>query len=249
MRKIKRYVPDVFETTISQVLDVLFQLSMELWEFLVELWQRFLFILSIFNWLFPNANQAIQLSCVYFFAVLDLLVNILPNLLIFEIPDWLENILEQFVSFLSNDIVMRLTDPDIMYFATIIILDLLIERKLFKLSKLVRYNILLVFALLMLQGITIAFWDALFNRQILESAADWCWDDGAFIHTDKELLIIFFTITFFTYVGIYIYCWFISAFYGNFPIFGQKFLWLTDSIFFWLKIRTSTMKYGKRKKK
>ena len=177
------------------------------------------------------------------------LVNILPNLLIFEIPGWLENILEQFVSFLSNDIVMRLTDPDIMYFATIIILDLLIERKLFKLSKLVRYNILLVFALLMLQGITIAFWDALFNRQILESAADWCWDDGAFIHTDKELLIVFFTITFFTYVGIYIYCWFISAFYGNFPIFGQKFLWLTDSIFFWLKIRTSTMKYGKRKKK
>ena len=63
---------------------------------------------------------------------------------------------------------------------------------------LVRYNILLVFALLMLQGITIAFWDALFNRQILESAADWCWDDGAFIHTDKELLIVFFTITFFT---------------------------------------------------
>ena len=47
MRKIKRYVPDILETTISQVLDILFQLSMELWDFLIELWQRFLFILSI----------------------------------------------------------------------------------------------------------------------------------------------------------------------------------------------------------
>ena len=252
MRTIEKPTPNpspsnLCERAFFTLLSMSFDFAIEAGNFLI----RSLFIFFLY-WrsleeIVPNLNQIIQLSCLYFFAIIDLLVNILPNLLIFEIPTWLENIVEPIVMFLSNDLVIRLTSPDILYTFTILLLDLLVRRQIFGLSKLVRYNVLLVFALLMLQGVTVSTWDTLFNRQILEAAADWCWDQGTFIHTDKRLLIIFFTITFFFYLGLYLYCWFISSFLGKFPMFGKRFTWLTDSIFFWLKIRTSTMKYGKRK--
>jgi hypothetical protein len=42
----------------------------------------------------------------------------------------------------------------------------MVVRSIFKFSKLVRYNILLVFSLLMVQGLVISYWDLLFNPEM-----------------------------------------------------------------------------------
>jgi hypothetical protein len=123
----------------------------------------------------------------------------------------------------------------------------MIVRSTFKFSKLIKYNILLLFAVLMLQGLAISYWDLLFHRQIASSVAKWSFDQGSLIYTDKNLAIVFFLNTFFIFMVSYLYLY-IKALSGKFAtIPGME--WLTDSIAFWLRIKTPTMRFGKRKKK
>jgi hypothetical protein len=123
----------------------------------------------------------------------------------------------------------------------------MVVRSSFKFSKLVKYNILLVFSLLMVQGLMISYWDLLFHREIATPVAKWAYDQGAIIHTDKRLAIFFFFNTFMIFLGGYFYLY-LCAIKGKFAtIPGME--WLTDSVAFWLRIKTPTMRFGKRKKK
>jgi hypothetical protein len=123
----------------------------------------------------------------------------------------------------------------------------MVVRSIFKFSKLVRYNILLIFALLMIQGLVFSYWDLLFNRQIADPVANWAFDQGALIFTDTDLAVFFFFQTFLLFFCFYLYLY-VTAIQGKFFTFSGM-NWLTDSISFWLKIKTPTMGFGKRKKK
>jgi hypothetical protein len=67
------------------------------------------------------------------------------------------------------------------------------------------------------------------------------------IHTDKQLAITFFLNTFFLFIFTYIYLYIraISGKFATLPLME----WLTDSVAFWLRIKTPTMRFGRRKKK
>ena len=123
----------------------------------------------------------------------------------------------------------------------------MIVRSVFKFSKLVKYNILLIFAMLMVQGLAISYWDVLFHREIASPVAKWSYDEGTLIHTDKSLAIVFFFNTFVIFMLAYLYLY-IRAIQGKFAVIpGME--WLTDSVAFWLRIKTPTMRFGKRRKK
>jgi hypothetical protein len=99
----------------------------------------------------------------------------------------------------------------------------------------------------MIQGLAISYWDLLFHREIASSVARWIFDDSGFIYTDKFLSVIVFFCTFILFMLFYSYLYFV-AIRGKFAtIPGME--WLTDSIAFWLKIKTPTMRFGSRKKK
>ena len=137
--------------------------------------------------------------------------------------------------------------PEKVFFLSYVAIEFMIVRSVFKLSKLVKYNILLIFALLMVQGLVISYWDLLFHRQIASPVAKWAYDQGALIYTDKNLAIVFFLNTFIIFIVGYSYLYF-RAIKGKFAtIPGME--WLTDSVAFWLRIKTPTMRLGKRKKK
>jgi hypothetical protein len=122
----------------------------------------------------------------------------------------------------------------------------MVVRSTFKFSKLVKYNILMLFALLMIQGLVISYWDLLFHRQIATPVAKWAYDQGSIIYTDKNLAIVFFLNTFVIFLLTYLYLYF-AAVRGKFA--QLPFMeWLTDSVAFWLRIKTPTMRFGKRKK-
>jgi hypothetical protein len=99
----------------------------------------------------------------------------------------------------------------------------------------------------MLQGLMISYWDLLFHREIAAPVAKWSFDQGAIIFTDKSLAVIFFLNTFLVFFCSYAYLYFVAMrgkFFRN-----PNMTWLTDSISFWLRIKTPTMGFGKRKKK
>ena len=54
--------------------------------------------------------------------------------------------------------------PEKVFFLSYVTIELAIVRKVFNFSKLVRYNILLIFSLLMIQGLVVSYWDLLFNK-------------------------------------------------------------------------------------
>jgi len=147
---------------------------------------------------------------------------------------------------LQSPILKIWASPEKVFFLSYVVIEFMVVRSTFKFSKLVKYNILLLFALLMIQGLVISYWDLLFHRQIASPVAKWAYDQGALIYTDKSLAIVFFLNTFLIFIFGYVYLYF-RAIRGKFATIPTM-EWLTDSIAFWLRIKTPTMRFGKRKK-
>jgi hypothetical protein len=196
---------------------------------------------------YPLIAQGIQITFVYFFAVIDLFYAVLNNVFsLGYIPELLLPVFP-FISWILQSPVFKVwASPEKVFFLSYVVIEFMVVRSTFNFSKLVKYNILLVFALLMIQGLVVSYWDLIFNREIATPVAKWAYDQGMIIYTDKSLAISFFMNTFFSFMLLYLYLY-VTALRGKFAtIPGTE--WLTDSIAFWLRIKTPTMRFGKRKK-
>jgi hypothetical protein len=200
-----------------------------------------------FSLKYPNISQIIQLSFIYFFAVVDLLYSVLNNVFsLGYLPEILLPVFPVIKSILQNPVLKIWASPEKVFFLSYVVIEFMIVRSTFKFSKLVKYNVLLIFSMLMIQGLVISYWDVLFHRQIATPVARWAYDQGAIIYTDKNLAIVFFLNTFFLFIFTYLYLYFraINGKFATIPFME----WLTDSVAFWLRIKTPTMRFGKRKK-
>ena len=224
----------------------------------LSLWNRFLkrlkkVVKSVhaslrqFSEKYPDIAQVIQLSFVYFFAVIDLLYAVLNNVFsLGYLPEILLPVFPLIKSILQSPILKIWASPEKVFFLSYVVIEFMVVRSTFKFSKLVKYNILLLFSLLMIQGLVISYWDLLFHRQIATPVAKWAYDQGSIIYTDKNLAIVFFLNTFVIFFLTYVYLY-ITAIRGKFaqlPLME----WLTDSVAFWVRIKTPSMRSGKRKK-
>ena len=200
-----------------------------------------------FSLKYPNISQIIQLSFIYFFAVVDLLYSVLNNVFsLGYLPEILLPVFPVIKSILQNPVLKIWASPEKVFFLSYVVIEFMIVRSTFKFSKLVKYNVLLIFSMLMIQGLVISYWDVLFHRQIATPVARWAYDQGAIIYTDKNLAIVFFLNTFFLFIFTYLYLYFraVNGKFATIPFME----WLTDSVAFWLRIKTPTMRFGKRKK-
>lgn len=213
-----------------------------------EIFEIFLESIQYFGLKYPNISQIIQLTFLYCFAVIDIIYSVLSTVFALGYyPELLRPCYPLIQAILDSPFLRVWTSPEKIFFLSYVVIELMVIRSIFHFSKLVRYNILLIFALLMLQGLVFSYWDLLFNRQISDPVANWAFDQGALIFTDTDLAVFFFFQTFLLFFSSYIYLYF-TAIRGQFFTFpGMN--WLTDSISFWLKIKTPTMGFGKRKKK
>ena len=225
----------------------------------LSLWQSFLKqvkkglnsfrkVLAKYTQNYPDIFQIIQLTFIYFFALIDLIYSVLSNVYALGyFPELLRPFYPTIQWILQSPILRIWASPEKVFFLSYVVIEFMVVRSTFKFSKLVKYNILLVFSLLMVQGLLISYWDLLFHREIATPVAKWAYDQGAIIHTDKRLAIFFFFNTFMLFIGGYLYLY-LRALSGKFAtIPGME--WLTDSVAFWLRIKTPTMRFGKRKKK
>jgi hypothetical protein len=196
----------------------------------------------------PNTLQFIQLTVMYFFAVVDLLHSVLNN--VFSLGYLPEALIPfyPFIKFILTSPIFKIWgSPEKVFFMSYVLIELVLVRSVVKFSKLVKYNMLLLFACLMIQGLVVSYWDVLFHREVATSVAQWAYDGGTFIHTDKNIAVFFFLNTFIIFILGYLYLY-LKAIGGKFATFsGME--WLTDSVAFWLRIKTPTMRTGNRKDK
>ena len=196
----------------------------------------------------PYTSQVFQLSFIYFFALVDLIYSVLNN--IFSLGYLSESIIPFYAlisGILQSPIFKIWASPEKVFFMSYIVLEFMIIRNSLNFSKFIKYNILLVFALLMIQGLIISFWDLLFHREITDAVATWAYDEGLLIATNKKLAIFFFLFTFMAFIFIY-YHFYSNALKGKIVTL-PGLTWVTDSVAFWLKIKTPTMKLNDKKKK
>ena len=201
-----------------------------------------------FNNKFPSTMQFIQLSFMYYFAFLDLCFSIANPIFALGFDPEILGPLNSIVrGILLNPFLRVWTSPEKLFLFSFGAIEFMVVRKTFKFSKLIRYNILLLFTVLMIQGTMVSYWDLIFNRQIVSAVADWAYDEGFILFLDTNLAFFFFLATFVLFLIAYIY-FYLTAIQGKFvTIPGMS--WLTDSVAFWLKIKTPTMGIGDRGKK
>jgi len=170
---------------------------------------------------------------------MDLVYNILKNIMLLDGFDPESNTFKIVQAILDNRLLQFWGSPEKTFFLSYVLLELTINRSLFSFTKLIKYNIIALFSLLMIQSLIIALWDLIFNRAVSNVA-----DELGFFTMDTELAINVFLITFYVFILIYIY-FYVQGLKGKFA--QLPFAdWFNDSVAFSLRIRTKTMRIGRK---
>lgn len=205
-------------------------------------------LVTNFGRTFPNTSQQFQLISIYACALIDLLYNILNNVFALGVvPEFLVPVFPWIEAILLSPLLRAWTSPEKVFFLSYVVIELILVQRKFKFSKLVQYNVLLVFSLLMVQGLVISYWDFLFHRQITTEVTHWIWGEDMLIYTDREIALLFFLLTFLLFFVLYCFLLF-QALNGIFALIPNM-VFLTDSVAFWLRIKTPTMRFGGRRGK
>ena len=215
------------------------------WEGTLKMVFQFWKIIRVFTDSYPNTTQTIQLTFIYFFAFIELVSSILtPLYSLNAFPEILQPYEPFLRGIIMNPIVRFWTTPEKVFFLSYLVLDQMVVKDTFKFSKLVKYNILFIFTLLMVQGLVISYWDLLFNpemnmKDLAQLGIDA--DQGITLEDSSRTVAMgLFAMIFFSFLGIYLYCYGQSL-QGVFPTLPGC-SWLTDSVCFWIRIQTPTMR-------
>ena len=196
--------------------------------------------LKKFDTNYPETSKTIQLTFIYFFSIIDLIHSVLNSIFSAGIsPKIFKGFLPLINSFLESPILKFFSSPEKVFFMSYIVLEVMVVRSTLNFSKFIKYNILLVFALLMLQGLVLSILDLLFNRSISNLISNLTSDSELAIGTSEGMALFFFFFTFIIFFILYIH-FYSNSLKGKIKSF-KGFNWVTDSVAFWLKIKTPTM--------
>ena len=97
-----------------------------------------------FSQKYPDVSQVIQLTFIYFFAVIDLLYAVLNNVFsLGYLPEVLMPVFPFIKAILQSPILKIWASPEKVFFLSYVVIEFMVVRSTFKFSKLVKYNILL----------------------------------------------------------------------------------------------------------
>jgi hypothetical protein len=170
--------------------------------------------------------EQIQLTFIYFFATVVLMFLIQSSIGYF--PDILYSIVPFSKEILGIKLLGIFTSPEKTFVLYLLIIEVVINRPILKFSILVKFNILLIFLLEMIQNLVINWWDVLFTRELDIFHGEAYFNRSATI----QFLTILFSFFYLLYVISYI-----AAMRGRFPIFPGILQKVVDSVAFWLQIK------------
>jgi hypothetical protein len=190
----------------------------------------------------PKEFRKIQLNFIYFFGLVDLSYTYINNIFALGLfNEFADSSFHFIVSFLGSPFFQIWASPEKVFFISYVILEILIVRPIIILPKFIRFNILLIFAILMLQGLLMSFGDLIFNQEIIsKEILNLFEDEEEDFFQNKLVAIIYFSTTYFIFLKQY-YNLYTNALKGKIVALNN-FYWITDSIAFWLRIKTPTMR-------
>lgn len=204
--------------------------------------------LNKFNLTYPKTSKFINLTFIYFFALIDLTYGILTQILaVGYVPENVMPFLGQVQQLLNSSLFKIWSSPEKIFLLSYVTIELMVVRRVLGFSKLIKYNILLVFAILMVQGVVLSFWDLLFNRSIANLVEGSIDAENSAPALSRIIATVVFSLTFFSFIFLYAYFYYKAM--NNKIGTLKNFEWLTDSVCFWLKIKTPTMNFWHKGKK
>jgi hypothetical protein len=205
-----------------------------LYESLIRLYKRVVRVSKIAyklyrktSFAFSKTFQRIQLTCIYACAILVLIFSLQQQMGYF--PDSIMNVFPRIDILLKNGYLQRYMDPDKTFIVYVLVQELVLARKFTGFSTLVKYNVILIFVLELMQQLVTGWWDLFFRREI-----DFSLGTTIIVRGATEL---FYCGLFYVTLGLYVYSY-VQSFRNIYPAFPGILKAFTDSVAFWLRIRT-----------
>ncbi len=192
---------------------------------------------------YSNVIEKLQLTLIYLLAFLDLFQSVLRNVYTLGyFPEILRFMYPIIKRILISPLFRIWASPEKIFILSYLFIEIIVIRGVLNLSKLVKYNILLVFSFVMIEGLILSYWELIVHRQIPTFSSRWTYTPVNLIRVNRSLAIFFFLNLFLIFSAIYSYLY-IYALRGKFATIPTM-EWLTDSLAFWLYIKTPTMRFG-----
>jgi hypothetical protein len=223
--------------------------SLSLWSTLIQEVKKYFYLFQAYSRGFtginPQLTQFFQITIVYSLAYIDLIYAIFGTILSFGyIPAIIQPIYGFLEGNMGSAIFRAWSSPERIFFISYLGIEFTVIHPIFNFSKLTKYNIVLIFTLLMIQAIIISGCELFFNREIISIIASGDFNDEILLPVDKMFGLFVFLFVFVLFSCLY-FILYIRAIFGKFV---TSPLWLADSVAFWLKIKTPTLKnFGKKK--
>jgi hypothetical protein len=210
-------------------------LDNDFWENVGKQIKKFIKYVAKSSHIYKNTFQRIHITFIYFFAIIVLAYSVKNSI------GYIPEMILQFIPFLStildNKFLIILARPETTFFTYLVVLELFVTKSLFNFSILIKFNLLFIFLLEMLQNLIANYWDLLFTREIHISVMN---TSPTF---SKSGYISFYVINFFVFLFLYLHAYY-RGMRGKFPQFPQP---VVDSVAFWLHIKTPNMRFGEDK--
>jgi hypothetical protein len=185
-----------------------------------------------------NIFQRFQLSFIYFFAVVVLMYTVKNSLGYF--PEMLFQTFPFLTPIFDWSLLRIFATPEKTFVLYLIILEIMINRSIFNFSIVIKFNVLLIFILEMIQNLSATYWELLFIRDLDVYSTS----PPAYI--PRVATMVFFSVFFVIFFGLYMYA-FSQSFIGRIPVFPGPLRPLTDSVAFWLQIKKISNKGDNKK--
>jgi len=177
----------------------------------------------------------------YVIAIIDLVFSILTAIFNFGyFPDFTKPIAPLIKEVLDSPILQVWSSPEKIFLLSYIVIEYMIVHPLFKFPKLIKYNVLLIFALLMIQGLVISYWDLVFAPDITRVVVKEVTENVVSLERILANIFFIFTFSLFSFIYCYFYKNAINAKFVSFP--GLRLV--TNSITFWLQMKSPVVPYN-----
>lgn len=170
-----------------------------------------------------------QLTVVYFLATVVLMY--LTKASLGHFPSGLYKLIPFADSVFESPFLIPFSAPEKTFAMYLLVMEYVIGRPIFRFSLLVKFNIILLVLVELLENLVLIYWNLFTKREMGTSEEFAFWDFEAIDY-------VFYSFFFLSFLLFYLYCYF-RAINGRFPSFPksnflERFI---DSIAFWLNIK------------
>lgn len=184
--------------------------------------------------------EKIQFTLIYLFGCFDLIFTTLNQVhMLGSFPTIFSPFLALTHYIFHSFLAQIWGSPERVFFVSFWVLKVLVISPTSKVSKLAKFHILLVFSIMMTQNLVLSTFDFLLNRDVIPSITD-SFMNNTFSYMNRSIMSFLFLLIFTLYSIFLLLCYIQAINHRVVKITG--FDWLTDSVAFWVKIKTPTMK-------